>query len=205
MAQTGNTKNTPQGEAASEESQERPETPAAGDDPLRKFSALSGDWFWVQDAQLRLTYMSSRLGESSGIDLALYLGARTAHDLTALVTGRYRRADVRVFYLDPNEYEPIESNTRVAGANVRYEVGDGVRAVERINAHPKPRAVLRIGFEKRAHHFARLWLFRLGDGVFEIDQHDVGGARGRLFHFAVAVARREQPGACVQTFHCPQP
>ena len=76
MAQTGNTKNTPQGEAASEESQERPETPAAGDDPLRKFRALSGDWFWVQDAQLRLTYMSSRLGESSGIDLALYLGAR---------------------------------------------------------------------------------------------------------------------------------
>jgi hypothetical protein len=58
---------------------------------------------------------------------ALYLGARTAHDLTALVTGRYRRAEVRLFYLDPNEYEPIESNTRVAGANLRYEVDDGLR------------------------------------------------------------------------------
>jgi len=55
----------------------------AGDDPLRRFSALSGDWFWVQDAQLRLTYMSSRLGENSGIDLALYLGARR-WDQTAL-------------------------------------------------------------------------------------------------------------------------
>jgi diguanylate cyclase (GGDEF)-like protein/PAS domain S-box-containing protein len=77
MTQTGNTKNTGQRDAASESGQERPETtPAAGDDPLRRFSALSGDWFWVQDAQLRLTYMSSRLGESSGIDLALYLGAR---------------------------------------------------------------------------------------------------------------------------------
>jgi PAS domain S-box-containing protein len=50
--------------------------PPPGDDPLRRFSALSGDWFWVQDAQLRLTYLSSRLSENSGIDLALYLGAR---------------------------------------------------------------------------------------------------------------------------------
>ena len=45
------------------------------DDPLRRFSALSGDWFWVQDAQLRLTYLSSRLSEHAGIDLAAYLGA----------------------------------------------------------------------------------------------------------------------------------
>jgi diguanylate cyclase (GGDEF)-like protein/PAS domain S-box-containing protein len=49
---------------------------AAGDDPLRRFSALSGDWFWVQDVQLRLTYMSSRLGENCGLDLAAYLGAK---------------------------------------------------------------------------------------------------------------------------------
>jgi diguanylate cyclase (GGDEF)-like protein/PAS domain S-box-containing protein len=47
-----------------------------GDDPLRRFSALSGDWFWVQDAQLRLTYLSSRGGENPGIDLAPYLGSR---------------------------------------------------------------------------------------------------------------------------------
>ncbi|HVL34509.1 MAG TPA: diguanylate cyclase [Burkholderiales bacterium] len=47
----------------------------AGDDALRRFSALSGDWFWVQDAQLRLTYLSSRLGDI-GIDLAAYLGAK---------------------------------------------------------------------------------------------------------------------------------
>ena len=47
-----------------------------GDDPLRRFSALSGDWFWVQDAQLRLTYLSSRRGDYPGIDLGLYLGSR---------------------------------------------------------------------------------------------------------------------------------
>jgi diguanylate cyclase (GGDEF)-like protein/PAS domain S-box-containing protein len=37
---------------------------------------MSGDWFWVQDARLRLTYLSSRLGEKTGLDLAAYLGAR---------------------------------------------------------------------------------------------------------------------------------
>jgi diguanylate cyclase (GGDEF)-like protein/PAS domain S-box-containing protein len=57
--------------------------PVAADDPLRRFSALSGDWFWVQDAQLRLTYLSSRLGEHLGLDLAAYLGA-TRSDQPAL-------------------------------------------------------------------------------------------------------------------------
>src|SRR4051812_4988149 len=52
--------------------------PITADDPLRRFSALSGDWFWVQDAQLRLTYLSSRLGEHLGVDLAAYLGATRA-------------------------------------------------------------------------------------------------------------------------------
>ena len=97
MAQTGNTK-TAQHEAGAEEKEpltDRAETPSgAGDDPLRRFSALSGDWFWVQDAQLRLTYMSSRLGEHSGIDLALYLGARRwdqpALNLTQTDWGRHR-------------------------------------------------------------------------------------------------------------------
>jgi diguanylate cyclase (GGDEF)-like protein/PAS domain S-box-containing protein len=50
--------------------------PVGSDDPLRRFSALSGDWFWVQDAQLRLTYLSSRLGENAGLDLSAYLGAK---------------------------------------------------------------------------------------------------------------------------------
>ena len=51
-------------------------TPPGGDDPLRRFSALSGDWFWVQDARLRLTYLSSNLGDDLGVDLSAYLGAK---------------------------------------------------------------------------------------------------------------------------------
>jgi diguanylate cyclase (GGDEF)-like protein/PAS domain S-box-containing protein len=50
--------------------------PSLAQDPLHRFTALSGDWFWVQDARLRVTYLSSRLGENIGVDLAAYLGAQ---------------------------------------------------------------------------------------------------------------------------------
>ena len=50
--------------------------PAIANDPLHRFTALSGDWFWVQDGRLRMTYLSSRLGDNPGLDLAAYLGAK---------------------------------------------------------------------------------------------------------------------------------
>jgi diguanylate cyclase (GGDEF)-like protein/PAS domain S-box-containing protein len=53
-----------------------PDAPPVAKDPLQRFTSLSGDWFWVQDARLRMTYLSSRLEEKIGIDLAAYLGAR---------------------------------------------------------------------------------------------------------------------------------
>jgi diguanylate cyclase (GGDEF)-like protein/PAS domain S-box-containing protein len=53
------------------------ESGLGANDPLRRFSALSGDWFWVQDAQLRLTYLSGGLAEhAGGLHLAAYLGAQ---------------------------------------------------------------------------------------------------------------------------------
>jgi hypothetical protein len=58
---------------------------------------------------------------------ALFLGARTAHDMTVLAAARYGRGEFRGFFLDPNEYEPIESHTRIAGANARLEAGRGLR------------------------------------------------------------------------------
>ena len=42
----------------------------------RRFGALSGDWFWMQDARLRLTYLSGGLGDKPGLDLAAYLGPK---------------------------------------------------------------------------------------------------------------------------------
>jgi len=43
---------------------------------FRGFSELSGDWYWEQDAQFRLTFMSSRPGEKPDVDLAAYLGRK---------------------------------------------------------------------------------------------------------------------------------
>jgi diguanylate cyclase (GGDEF)-like protein/PAS domain S-box-containing protein len=43
--------------------------------PLPLLVSLSGDWFWLQDAQLRLTYLSQG-GEKPGVDIAPYLGPR---------------------------------------------------------------------------------------------------------------------------------
>src|SRR6185503_1941170 len=74
-AQTGTNKAAQREPGAQDPMKDDTEAPPPpGDDPLRRFSALSGDWFWVQDAQLRLTYLSSRL--EAGVDVALYLGAR---------------------------------------------------------------------------------------------------------------------------------
>ena len=77
---TGQTTTTAQREPGSPDAVpgEGEQPPISADDPLRRFSALSGDWFWVQDAQLRLTYLSSRLGEHLGVDLAAYLGVTRA-------------------------------------------------------------------------------------------------------------------------------
>jgi hypothetical protein len=50
----------------------------------------------------------------------IYLAPRTTHDNS--VIGQFRAGPwgLLAFWLDPNEYEPIESNTQVAGANARY-------------------------------------------------------------------------------------
>jgi PAS domain S-box-containing protein len=43
---------------------------------FRSLTALSSDWYWEQDEQFRLTFMSSRFVERTGIDPAPYLGHR---------------------------------------------------------------------------------------------------------------------------------
>lgn len=57
---------------------------------------------------------------------AVFLGARTAHDMTALMSARYEKWTFKSFYLDPNEYESLESNSKFAGGNLRYDFGDGL-------------------------------------------------------------------------------
>lgn len=50
----------------------------------------------------------------------LYLAPRTTHDMSALLTVKREKFVWTSFFLDPNEFEPIESNTKLAGTNLRY-------------------------------------------------------------------------------------
>jgi diguanylate cyclase (GGDEF)-like protein/PAS domain S-box-containing protein len=50
---------------------------------FRSLIALSSDWYWEQDGQFRLTFMSSLMGEKTGLDPAAYLG-HTRWDQPAL-------------------------------------------------------------------------------------------------------------------------
>jgi len=61
---------------------------------FRSLTALSSDWYWEQDEQFRLTFMSSRFVERTGIDPAPYLGRkrwdRPALNLTESDCERHR-------------------------------------------------------------------------------------------------------------------
>src|SRR3954471_18385444 len=43
---------------------------------FRKLTELSSDWYWEQDAEFRLTFMSTYLGTTTGLDASSYLGRR---------------------------------------------------------------------------------------------------------------------------------
>jgi diguanylate cyclase (GGDEF)-like protein/PAS domain S-box-containing protein len=49
------------------------------DDGMRRLNELLADWYWEQDRNLRLTFLSSRLGDNPGYDLAAYLGRERAN------------------------------------------------------------------------------------------------------------------------------
>jgi PAS domain S-box-containing protein len=46
---------------------------------VRRLNELLADWYWEQDRNLRLTFLSSRLGDNPGFDLAAYLGRERAN------------------------------------------------------------------------------------------------------------------------------
>ena len=48
----------------------------ASEERFRSLAALSSDWYWEQDAEFRLTFMSSTLGEKTGLHATAYLGRR---------------------------------------------------------------------------------------------------------------------------------
>ncbi|PSC04084.1 hypothetical protein SLNSH_15885 [Alsobacter soli] len=69
-------------------------------------------------------FLISQFGSQSnaGPRPGVYLAPRTTLDNAVLAKAAWGRWTLQGFYLDPNEYEPLESNTRVLGANLRYTV-----------------------------------------------------------------------------------
>ncbi len=61
---------------------------------FRSLTQLSSDWYWEQDAEFGLTFMSGRMGERTGLDPSAYLGRkrwdRPALNLTEADWARHR-------------------------------------------------------------------------------------------------------------------
>ena len=78
--------------------------------------------------QIRDGFLLSKIPVSTnaGDRAALYLGPRLASKSTAL--GRLRVGDLGLdaFMIEPSEIESIETNTRLVGANLRYEIVKGI-------------------------------------------------------------------------------
>lgn len=71
-------------------------------------------------------FLISQFGSqwNAGPRPGVYMAPRTTHDLAVLGTVRFDSWTATAFHLDPNEYEPLESDTRLAGFNLRYNFTD---------------------------------------------------------------------------------
>ena len=49
---------------------------AESEDRFRKLTQLSSDWYWEQDDQFGLTFMSRRMSEKTGLDPSAYIGRK---------------------------------------------------------------------------------------------------------------------------------
>lgn len=86
--------------------------------------------FGRQNFTLNDGFLISQFGSqwNAGPRPGIYMAPRTTHDVAALGTVKLDRWTVTAFYLDPNEYEPLESDTTLAGLNLRYNVTDRFHA-----------------------------------------------------------------------------
>ncbi|MEE4315810.1 MAG: alginate export family protein [Erythrobacter sp.] len=75
-----------------------------------------------QNFSLNEGFLISQFGSqyNAGPRPGVYLAPRTSQDMSVLLTIKGKKLTSTSYYLDPNEFEPIESNTRIAGTNLRY-------------------------------------------------------------------------------------
>src|SRR5438445_2137105 len=69
--------------------------PAPDNGTRRRIDVPGADWYWEQDDQLRLTYLSSRTSEKTALDLALDLSPYLGH----------KRCDQRALNLTPEDWD----------------------------------------------------------------------------------------------------
>lgn len=75
-----------------------------------------------QNFSLNDGFLISQYGSqwNAGPRPGIYLAPRTTQDFSVLGQFNWQGWTLRAFFLDPNEYEPIESGTQVLGGNLRY-------------------------------------------------------------------------------------
>ena len=75
-----------------------------------------------QNFSLNDGFLISQFGSqyNAGPRAGIYLAPRTAQDSSVLGQIQWDKWTLKGFGLNPNEYEPIESNTKVYGGNLRY-------------------------------------------------------------------------------------
>ncbi len=81
-----------------------------------------------QNFTLNDGWLVSQFGSqwNAGPRPGVYLAPRTTHDFAAVAALKWGPWTSTSFYLDPNEYEPIESNTKLTGTNLRYNVSKSI-------------------------------------------------------------------------------
>ncbi|HSN32009.1 MAG TPA: GAF domain-containing protein, partial [Ideonella sp.] len=115
---------------------------AASEQRFRGLTALSSDWYWEQDAELRFTFISDAFGRKTGLDVSGYLGRRrwelptlnlTAADWAAHQAQLARHEDFRDFEIQRPRSDGSSAWMSVSGAPVFDDAGRfcGYRGVAR--------------------------------------------------------------------------
>lgn len=98
-----------------------------------------------QNFSLNDGFLISQFGSqyNAGPRPGVYLAPRTTQDFSVLAQGQWSGWTLKSFYLDPNEYEPIETKTKVLGANLRYNATVSTYADASVIAVPSSDSVYR--------------------------------------------------------------
>ena len=98
-----------------------------------------------QNFSLNDGFLISQYGSqyNAGPRPGVYLAPRTTQDFSILAQGQWNGWSLKSFFLDPNEYEPIETNTKVLGANLRYNATKSIYADASVITVPSSDSVYR--------------------------------------------------------------